>query len=109
MVVLSAGEGVALAGDLPPEQAELTHVLRALSDWPQLAFVDVSDGKFGLAGLLQRYGIRCLAPEQVPEFLGAEAPDVVRRERIVLPLAGDLKAWAAGLALCPARSRRAAV
>jgi hypothetical protein len=100
VLLLTSGEGMAMAHDLAPERAALLPLLHALADWPQLAFVDVSHGKFGLARLLQRYGVRCIAPEEVPEFLGAEARDVVRRDRVTVPLAGDLKAWAAGLALC---------
>jgi formylglycine-generating enzyme required for sulfatase activity len=101
VLLLTSGEGIAMAHDLAPERVALLQLLHALADWPQLAFVDVSHGKFGLAGLLQRYGLRCITPEEVPEFLGAEARDVARHDRVTVPLAGDLKAWAAGLALCP--------
>jgi formylglycine-generating enzyme required for sulfatase activity len=101
VLVLSHGEDLARTHGLAPERPALLVLLHALADWPYLAFVDSSHGQYGLAELLQRYGIRCLAPEDMAAFLGAEAQEIRRQERPSVPFAGDMQAWAAGLALCP--------
>jgi formylglycine-generating enzyme required for sulfatase activity len=101
VLVLSHGEDLARTHALAPERPALLVLLHALADWPYLAFVDSSHGQYGLAELLQRYGIRCLAPEDMAAFLGAEAQEARRQVRPSVPFAGDVQAWAAGLALCP--------
>ena len=101
VLVLSHGEDLARTHGLAPERSALLVLLHALADWPYLAFVDSSHGQYGLAELLQRYGIRCLAPEDMAAFLGAEAQDARYQARPSVPFAGDVQAWAAGLALCP--------
>ena len=101
VLVLSHGEELARTHGLAPERPALLVLLHALADWPYLAFVDSSHGEYGLAELLQRYGIRCLAPEDMAAFLGAEAQEARRQVRPSVPFAGDVQAWAAGLALCP--------
>jgi hypothetical protein len=101
VLVLSHGEDLVRTHGLAPERPALLVLLHALADWPYLAFVDSSHGQYGLAELLQRYGIRCLAPEDMAAFLGTEAQEARRQARPSVPFAGDVQAWAAGLALCP--------
>jgi formylglycine-generating enzyme required for sulfatase activity len=101
VLLLSNGEGLATAQALAPERTALTTLLYALAAWPQLAWVDVSQGAWGLAERVQPYALTCLGPEDVPAFLGAEGSKSSQRAPVSMPLAGDLKAWAAGLALSP--------
>ena len=102
VLILSHGEEISCAPMAWHRNAPcLLVLLHALVDWPYLAFVDSSHGQYGLAELLQRYGIRCLTPEDMAAFLGAEAQEARRQERPSVPFAGDVQAWAAGLALCP--------
>ena len=85
------------------EQAD-THpataaLLRSLSHWPHLAFVDGGSG--ALDPLLAPYDLLVLRPLALPSFLAGQSPvhDVV-----IVPsgaLDGDLRAWAAVLALAP--------
>ncbi len=87
------------------EQAD-THLataalLRSLSHWPHLAFVDGGTGL--LAPLLTPYDLLVLAPPDLPTFLAGQSP-AAGRDVVSVPssaIDGDLRAWAAVLALAP--------
>ncbi|MCI0666940.1 MAG: formylglycine-generating enzyme family protein, partial [Methylococcaceae bacterium] len=66
-----------------------------------LQFVDTAQGHYGLPGLLRKYAIECIAPEQVASRLaGVTGPDS-RAVPADPRMSGNLAAWAAGLCLCP--------
>jgi formylglycine-generating enzyme required for sulfatase activity len=81
-----------------PKRVEL---LRALAEWPRLAFVDTADNRFALAATLEPFDIECLRPEQVTARLGgvvsaatgSQRPSLSPEQRI------QLKVWAAACAL----------
>src|SRR5262249_40625056 len=65
-----------LLGKLDASETErrgLAQLLRGLSGWPRLGFVDFSDGATGLRGILRRHGIAWVLPDRAAAFLAAEA------------------------------------
>jgi formylglycine-generating enzyme required for sulfatase activity len=99
VAVLTDGAGLAIAHDSALGRARLVPLLRSLSGWPRLAFVDFGQASHGLAALLKPYGLRCIAPAALPAFLGEGqiGPAPVRRAKP--GLLGELRAWAAATAL----------
>ena len=87
------------------EQAD-THLttaalLRSLSHWPHLAFVDGGTG--ALEPLLTPYDLLVLRPHALPSFLAGQS-QASGRDVVMVPtgaIDGDLRAWAAVLALAP--------
>lgn len=76
-------------------------LLRSLSHWPHLAFVDGGTG--ALALLLAPFDLLLLAPQDLPTFLSGQSL-AAGREVVPVPngaVDGDLRAWAAVLALAP--------
>ncbi len=71
-------------------------LLRGLSHWPRLAFVDFSDGSNGLAGILAPHDLALIAPPELAAFLGGSP--VVRSKRFI---PRDDEVWAAACALSP--------
>ncbi len=82
-------------------------LLRGLSSWPRLAFVDFSDGAGELPRILARHGIPLLAPEELARFLGGAATSTgiggTARDGALSGHPGHLgdTAWAAVCALGP--------
>jgi formylglycine-generating enzyme required for sulfatase activity len=101
VIILTDGHGLRLAAQSELEKALLTQVLRAFGEWPRLTFVDVGDGKYGLAKYVQTYGLRCISPQAIPSFLAAGPVSNFASHRRVAELFGDLHAWAAATALSP--------
>ncbi len=101
VAVLTDGAGLAMANQSELERSSLNRLLRGLADWPQLAFVDCGRGRHGLAPLLQPYNLRCIAPEDLPAFLGAGEARPITAPQGDDRLLGDARAWAAALALSP--------
>jgi formylglycine-generating enzyme required for sulfatase activity len=101
VAILTDGYGMRLAEQSALEKTGLDNVLRAFGEWPRLTFVDVSHGEHGLATLVQAYGLPCIAPQDIPTFLGAGPVMSVTKRRATAALRGDLHAWAAATALSP--------
>ena len=99
VVILSDGYGMQLAAESALERNALTALLQSFTEWPRLTFVDVGDGTYNLARQVQ--GLQCLAPEDIPTFLGAVAAKPVAKRHAESDLFGDLRAWAAATALSP--------
>lgn len=73
-------------------------LLRDLSHWPRLAFVDFSNGANRLASILGRHELERIAPTQPAAFLGSDQTATVPPR----DLPRDDRAWAAACALVPA-------
>jgi formylglycine-generating enzyme required for sulfatase activity len=101
VVILTDGYGMQLAAASELEKSTLVHMLRAFGEWPRLTFVDCSYGAYGLAAHVQAHGLRCIAPEDIPAFLGTGPVKPVAMHRTHRELLGDLRAWAAATALSP--------
>jgi hypothetical protein len=101
VVILTDGYGMDLAAQSALEKTLLAQVLRAFGEWPRLTFVDVGNGAYGLAKHVQRYGLRCIAPEEIPVFLAAGPVSSFASRRTESDLYGDLRAWAAATAVSP--------
>jgi hypothetical protein len=86
---------LASARDRPPTEA----LLRLLSHWPRLAFVDFARGKHNLERLLAPYHIEVLPPEELVRLLAGEAQTTQRC--LDTDLRGDALAWAAVCSMAP--------
>jgi sulfatase modifying factor 1 len=87
------------------QRVRLAALLRLLSRWPRLVFVDFSADP-DLTALLARQEVERVRPERLPNFLGGvqgAAPG--RRSATGRP---NVSAWAACCALCPAPVDQAA-
>jgi len=72
-------------------------LLRELSHWPRLAFVDFSAGANRLAAILGRHELERIAPTQLAAFLGSDQTATVSPRE----LPRDDRVWAAACALAP--------
>jgi hypothetical protein len=77
----------------------LDALLRSLSHWPRLAFVDFARGPGEIAGILARHSIERIVPAELAAFLGS---DESAQRRAALPAVTGDAAWAAACALAPA-------
>ncbi len=79
-------------------RVQLDALLRSLSCWPRLAFVDFSAGTGdGLRRIVEPHGIDVIAPQEMAPFLGGAAG----ARRAASALAPDDVTWAAACALAP--------
>lgn len=72
-------------------------LLRELSHWPRLAFVDFSAGANRLAAILGRHELERIVPTQLAAFLGSDQTATVSPRE----LPRDDRVWAAACALAP--------
>ncbi|HEX9621111.1 MAG TPA: formylglycine-generating enzyme family protein, partial [Polyangiaceae bacterium] len=102
VAVLTDGRRLAREHAAESARPALSALLRLLSNFPRLAFVDFGRGAHGLASLLEPHELEVIAPEALPAFLGgtlhAGGPAPWRGTG---ELSGDARAWAAALALAP--------
>lgn len=78
-------------------------LLRQLSLWPNLVFVDFSRGANNLEHYLAPFGIRVVEPEAMIAFMGGLNEAAAAQQAAPAPtLTGDVRAWAAACALAPA-------
>jgi len=103
VLIFTDGELLRGALDSATDRPRVESLLRQLGHWPQLAFVDSTQGAACLPALLQKYELLALLPEQVPAFLaGQSAPTALPVRGLAGPmLIGEERAWAAALALSP--------
>lgn len=101
VAILTDGYGIRLATQSALDALPLTQVLKAFGEWPRLTFVDVTEGKHGLARSMHAYGVRCIAPQDIPAFLAASAATTTASRQRESELFGDLRVWAAATALSP--------
>ncbi len=72
-------------------------LLRDLSHWPRLWFVDFASDDIGLRSILQPYGLETIMPNELVAHLGGTRLSPLRNYR-----PGDRQVWAAACALAPA-------
>ncbi len=80
------------------QRVRIDALLRSLSHWPHLAFVDASRDPEGLAAIVGRHGLPVIPPESAAAFLGGAA---LRKAPPAGEDQGGEVAWAAACALCP--------
>jgi formylglycine-generating enzyme required for sulfatase activity len=81
----------------PARRVRIDALLRLLSHWPHLAWVDFGRGAAGLPGILALHELTLIAPEQLAAHIGGGATG-----RSSIPLGRDDQLWAAVCALPPA-------
>jgi hypothetical protein len=104
VTVLTDGRELCHRLELPGGEAPLRSVLRQLSHFPALVFVDFARGASDLAARLRPYQLQVIHPEALPEFLsggGTAAAEPRELRGSFGSLVGDARAWAAVLALPP--------
>ena len=96
VLLLTDGRLLSLALSSGADGVSAKALLRQLSHWPQLAFVDCGNGVYRLRELLSPFGLAVINPSDVPGFLGGtQSP---RRQP---DSASDLHTWIAVCALSP--------
>jgi hypothetical protein len=96
VLLLTNGRLLSLALSSGADGVSTKALLRQLSHWPQLAFVDCGNGVYRLRELLLPFGLAVISPSDVPGFLGGtQSP---RRQP---DSASDLHTWIAVCALSP--------
>jgi hypothetical protein len=96
VAVLTDGRVLSRLYTVDNQRVRIEALLRDLSHWPRLAFVDFSAGASGLAALLARHDLQCIPPTALAAFLGAEAAP-----RYAHDAQSDDAVWAAACALAP--------
>jgi formylglycine-generating enzyme required for sulfatase activity len=96
VAILTDGQEIARQDRQDDQRAKLDSLLRGLSHWPSLWFVDASAGATGLPALLKRHGLECLPAGQLARRM---ASGKNRRPPGHDP---DGWAWEAACALAPA-------
>ena len=100
VLILTDGEIMGEAHHSDWSHHRLHRLLHDLGGWQRLAVVDVAEGRHGLEALLAPHGVVCLHPWQIPGFM-ASGERATRRRPPLFEVTGDLRAWAAALALSP--------
>jgi hypothetical protein len=73
VAVLTDGRVLTRQYQADDRRVRINALLRGLSHWPRLAFVDFSDGHGGLAAILSPHDLECIAPMDLAMFLGGGA------------------------------------
>ena len=95
VAILTDGRGLARHYAADDRRKGLDALLRNLSNWPDLAFVDFATGPSELAAILRKHAVARIKPPELAAFLGGgEAP------RLHAVLSAEA-AWAAACALAP--------
>jgi hypothetical protein len=102
VAVLTDGRRLTRRYAVDSQRVRIDALLRSLSHWPHLAFVDSSRGENGLTAILGRHDISAIAPEQAASFLGGGIVSRASSRPGSGPIRGEVTAWAAVCALCPA-------
>jgi len=92
VALLTDGKILDLRAKHPNIGPATRRILRDLSLWPELTFVDFSRGRHGLAHLLAPFELHSIEPEQLALWLGEQALVAPEEE-------ADLHIWAAACAL----------
>ena len=108
VAVLTDGRILADRMSNESQRSRVKVLLRMLSCFPQLAFVDFGGGHHGLRALVAPHDIPVIAPQNLAAFLGGSvSPSAARSKSTAVAsphdveLSGDDLAWAACLALAP--------
>ncbi len=80
----------------PVRRVRIDALLRLLSHWQHLAWVDFGRGESGLPEILAAHGITVIPPEQLAEYIGSAT-----RAASPTPLGREDQLWAAVCALPP--------
>ena len=96
VAILTDGKDIARQNRQDDQRAKLNTLLRGLSHWPKLWFVDASEGTTGLPAILKPHGLDWLLPEQLARRIGSEKARATFRSN------PDERLWEAACALSPA-------
>jgi len=97
VAILTDGRILARHYAADDRRVRLAALLRSLSHWPRLAFVDFSAGLSGLAAILPKHSLARITPMELAAFLGS---DETLQRRAVTGTESDA-VWAAACALAP--------
>jgi hypothetical protein len=98
VAVLTDGRLLARQYEADDRRVRIDALLRGLSHWPHLWFVDATAGAAGLKAILARHALACIHPNELAARISGAA--AVRPLQAVQP--GDGHVWAAACALAPA-------
>jgi formylglycine-generating enzyme required for sulfatase activity len=95
VALLTDGRKLSVRYAAGEQQGPIDTLLRALSRWPRLGFVDFGEGVHGLDRIAGKHEIPVIRPEGLVAFL-TEGASLVKGKAV-----GDTQAWAAACALSP--------
>ncbi|MBF0612557.1 MAG: formylglycine-generating enzyme family protein [Magnetococcales bacterium] len=98
VAILTDGRLLSMRQNLLHGRLKLESLLRDLSHWPSLWFVDFSEGRSGLAPLLASHELSLLSPRHLAQRLGGVVP---QEEANLSPEDRQFRLWAAAAALSP--------
>ncbi|WP_428262485.1 hypothetical protein [Haliangium sp.] len=99
VAILTDGRLMSAAHRALDRSGELHALLRNLSFWPRVTFIDFSRERGRLGAIVEPHGLRVIAPHDAPAAVSdlAEGGDRTEYGRLV----GDARVWAAACALSP--------
>ncbi len=97
VAILTDGRILARQYSSDDRRVRLDSLLRGLSRWPHLAFVDFASEPAELASILAKHAIPRVTPMELAAFLGSD--EALRRKAVTLGQSDA--AWAAACALSP--------
>lgn len=98
VAIFTDGRGLVRQHDAADRRVAVEALLRVLSHWPRLWFVDFSRGTSGLGAVLGRFGLERIEPQALAVRLGGGP--ATRRAQVYRE--GEEVLWAAACALAPA-------
>jgi formylglycine-generating enzyme required for sulfatase activity len=98
VAILTDGRILARHRAADDRKVKLDALLRGLSHWPRLAFVDFAAQPSDLASALSKHSLTRIAPPDLAAFLGSD--DSAKRKTTAVAVTGDA-VWAAACALAP--------
>jgi hypothetical protein len=98
VAVLTDGRLLARQYEADDRRVRIDALLRGLSHWPHLWFVDATAGAAGLEAILARHALVCIHPNELAARISGAA--TVRPLQALQP--GDEHVWTAACALAPA-------
>lgn len=102
VVIFTDGRILSRQTDAEQRWRRVSVLLRQLSLWPNLVFVDFSRGANNLEHYLAPFGVRVVEPEAMIAFMGGLNEAAAAQQAVFAPsLTGDVRAWAAACALAP--------
>lgn len=98
VAIFTDGRGLVRQHGAEDRRVAVEALLRVLSNWPHLWFVDFSRGASGLGAILGHFGLERILPQELAGRLGGGPP----RRRLPAHRQGEEALWAAACALAPA-------
>ncbi len=99
VAILTDGRLMSAAHRARDRRGDLHRLLRTLSHWPRVTFIDFGREPRSLDAIVESHGLRVIQPRDAAAAVSDLAPDETPAE--YRELAGDARVWAAACAISP--------